>query len=112
MVPEQVPVMVVTAPAPRASRATPEALTADRLNAMSLAQSRMGPMEKSELPHSTAEINAWNNMQDRRALIERNPTVGGVDVAFDPNMKRGGGVKKNHSPKQRKSGNVPANRAR
>lgn len=88
------PDMVITAPRPSAAPVSRETLNADRLNELSLAQSRMGPPSSGDMPRNAAETAALRNMAARRALIESTPTIGGTDVPFDPNMKRGGKVKR------------------
>jgi hypothetical protein len=93
-----------TRPAPVAapSMPGPETTSADRLNAISAGQSRIGPMLRDEAPTSAAELVAAQRMINRRREIEANPTTGGVDGTF----KRGGLVKsalKGHKSKPGKS---------
>jgi len=107
------PNMVVTAPRRPAAVRTSDDMT-DRLNAMSLAQSRNGPPSADELPRNDREQQAALNMMQRRVEIENNPTTGGVSVPFDDSLlrKRGGAVKKKPFQKVQKSGNSAGNRSR
>mgnify|MGYP003386388913 CR=1 FL=1 len=101
------PDMVIraTRPAPEPVAAAPaESATADRLNAISLGQSRMGPIQRDEAPMGAAEMAAAQRMSDRRRAIE---AAGPTDAPLG-NFKRGGNVKS--ALKGRKSKPGPSRR--
>lgn len=75
--------------AQRPAAPPPESTTADRLNALSLGQSRMGPIQAVEAPANAAERASADLIARRRAQIEATPTEGGVVG----NFRHGGKVK-------------------
>jgi len=101
---DRAPDMVVraTRPAPVAAPAVsgPETTDADRLNAISLGQSRMGPIQRDEAPAGAAEAAAAQRMMERRRLIESTPTTGGEVGTF----RRGGIVKNTLKGRKSKAG--------
>lgn len=87
------PDMVIraTRPSPVAapSMSGPETTSADRLNAISAGQSRVGPMLRDEMPVGAVEAAAAQRMMDRRRAIE---AAAPTDAPLG-NFKRGGNVK-------------------
>jgi hypothetical protein len=107
------PDMVVTAPRMPAGPVPdhpydPQDSIADRLNAISLGQSRMGPPVSEEAPQGDYERQAAQNMIARRAMIE-NPNyvspVAGVEVPFDETLMRKRGGRANKKPVSKKTKN-------